>query len=193
LGSSNEMASIEELREQLDQAAGLENTLDRRLWVLSIITEALAQHGLVPVLVGGGAVEFYTGGGYATKDVDVVIPSSPAFGAVMSKLGFTRAGRHWFRDDLDYAIEAPGEDIAGDRRKILEVQVGERHICVLGLEDVILDRLNAAAHWKSGEDRRWADRLIEMHRDIIDLDYLKDRACVDRTADLLNEILQALE
>jgi hypothetical protein len=94
------MASIEELRKQLGQAAGLENTLDRRLWVLGIITEALAQHNLVPVLVGGGAVEFYTGGGYATKDVDVVLPSSPVLAAVMIDLGFTRAGRHWYRDDL---------------------------------------------------------------------------------------------
>lgn len=183
------MESIEELRKRLDAAVALEDTLDRRLWVLGVITEALAEHGVTPILVGGGAVEFYTGGGYATKDVDIVVPNSQYLAEVMSGLGFVREGRHWFRQDIDYAMEAPGEELAGELKRVLEVGVNDTKVYIVGIEDLIADRLNAAVHWKSADDRRWAERLFAMHRETIDLDYLRVRSRADGTSAVLDEIL----
>jgi len=183
------MAHIEELKKRIERAVEIENTLDRRLWVLGVITEALAPHGITPILVGGGAVEFYTGGGYATRDVDIALPGIPAFATIMSELGFSREGRHWFREDLSLAIEAPAEELHGDLNRVTQVRVGEGLVHVIGVEDLIIDRLNAAVHWHSEEDRRWAIRLIAAYRDEMDLDYLETRASEEETIAALNEIL----
>ena len=45
----------------------------RRLIVLGLLTRQLAPHGIEPILVGGGALELYTAGGYATKDMDLAL------------------------------------------------------------------------------------------------------------------------
>ena len=183
------MADIEELRKRLEKAAEIGEMLDRRLWALGVITEALAPHGVTPILVGGCAVEFYTGGGYATRDVDIALPGIPAFATIMSDLGFSREGRHWFREDLSLAIEAPAEQLHGDLNRVTQVRVGDGLVQVIGIEDLIIDRLNAAVHWRSGEDRRWAVRLIAAYRDEMDLDYLRRRAFEEETVEALDEIL----
>ncbi len=183
------MPDIEELRERLNRAADIADTLDRRLWVLAVITKALEPAGITPILVGGGAVEFYTGGGYATKDIDLVVPAAPAFGRVLSDLGFSREGRHWFRDDIDIVLEAPGEELAGDLDRVTQVQVDDLVLHTIGIEDLIVDRLNAAVHWHSVEDERWAARLIAMNKDEIDFDYLARRSSEEGTSEALAQIL----
>lgn len=46
----------------------------RRLLALGLLTARLAAHRIEPILVGGGALEFYTAGGYATHDMDLALP-----------------------------------------------------------------------------------------------------------------------
>ncbi|QJD85873.1 hypothetical protein [Cohnella herbarum] len=43
---------------------------------------------------------------------------------------------------------------------------------VIGLEDIILDRLRKAVHWSSGRDREWGYRLLLMYLENLDLNYL---------------------
>lgn len=183
------MSEIEELRQRLSRAVDIADTLDRRLWVLAVITKALEPAGITPILVGGAAVEFYTGGGYATKDIDVVVPAAPGFARILSELGFSREGRHWFRDDLEIVLEAPGEELAGDLDRITQVQVDDLVLHTIGIEDLIVDRLNAAVHWRSVEDGRWAARLVTMNKDEIDFDYLRRRSSEEGTSEALARIL----
>lgn len=140
---------------------------------LALLADRLAEDGIVPVLVGGAALEHYTAGGYATKDVDLALPDAPEVDRAFAELGFDKQGRYWFRDDLDLLFEAPapaglpGEDA---ERQILEVD--GLPVVVLGLEDLILDRLRAAVHWRSEEDRRWTRRLVGLYSDRLDREYL---------------------
>lgn len=182
------MANVEELKERLDRAAEIEDLLDRRIWALAIITECLAPTGLRPVIVGGTAVEFYTTGGYTTFDVDLVIDTAPLDRA-LSDLGFTKSGRHWVRDDISMAIEAPSGSLDGEASRVLEVRIGDMKAYVLGIEDLIIDRLNAFVHWKSAEDGRWAAHLIAENRDQIDWDYLRRRAVEKKVDFALDQLL----
>ncbi|MCL5104695.1 MAG: hypothetical protein M1133_11370 [Armatimonadetes bacterium] len=183
------MASIDELKERLARAAEIEDTLDRRLWVLAIITEYLAPKGVRPILVGGAAVEFYTAGGYATLDIDV-IADVRILGPAMLELGFQKAGRHWTRSDIDIALEAPSEALEADPSRIVEMDMKGSKVYVIGVEDLIIDRLNAYVHWKSDEDGRWATHLLVENGDAIDWDYLNGRAEQERCADGLRKILE---
>jgi hypothetical protein len=61
------------------------------LRMLARVSEALARRGLPrPVLVGGGAVEFYTGSAVMTGDIDVISPVQPELEQELQKLGFVR-------------------------------------------------------------------------------------------------------
>jgi len=52
-----------------------------------------------PIIVGGTAVEFYTAGGYATLDLDIVYPSEP-LDQVFKELGLKKEGRYWYSEEL---------------------------------------------------------------------------------------------
>lgn len=168
--------SANQLKRRLEEARHIDDTLERRLWIVGVITQATADLGVRPVLVGGAAVEFYTLGGYATQDVDIVMPSSPQIDDAMSGLGFEKSGRYWVRADLDVMLEAPPPPLAGDPDRVVEIQVESWKVYVIGIEDLVIDRLNAQVHWQSDEDRRWAERLVAGAPDTIDWPYLERRA-----------------
>lgn len=107
--------------------------------------------GLEPVLVGGAAVELYTGGGYVTGDVDLVgfVPKEVA--ATFNAAGFVRKGRHWLHEAGQVFIEFPGETLReGEQRARL--RVGDLEVTVVGIEDALADRLAAWQHWRSTVD-----------------------------------------
>jgi len=87
---------FEVLRQKLRQGAAIAEPLKRRLWVLGVITEALEVDGICPILIGGCALEYYTFGGYATRDIDVAVSDYQRLGEVMDELGFERRGRYWY-------------------------------------------------------------------------------------------------
>jgi predicted nucleotidyltransferase len=167
---SQRRARLERLAEEPDPAR-------RRLVALALLTDRLAEVGIEPILVGGAALELYTAGGYATGDVDLALPTVPAVDEAFAELGFDKVGRFWVRADLDLYFEAPapaglpGEDAP---RTVLEIE-GLR-VVVIGIEDLLLDRVRAAVRWSSEEDRRWARRLALLHSDRLDWRYLSEKA-----------------
>ncbi len=179
-----------EFRESIARAASIAEPFKRRLYVLGVITRALEPAGVVPILVGGCAVEFYTLGGYATQDIDVVVSGRDEFGSVLRSLGFSRGAgqRHWYSERLDVAIEAPDSVLAGSRERVAVVEVDGYDVHVMGLEDIILDRLRAFAFWKSSADGEWAGRMIALHRSEIEWAYLKKQAELEGLADALETV-----
>jgi hypothetical protein len=175
----------QDLCDLLEQAKGIAEPLKRRLFVLGVITAALRPHGVRPILIGGGAVEYYTFGGYATKDTDLAVADHQRLDEVLGLLGFRRAGRFWLRDDLDSVIEAPAGVLAGEDAPLTAVEVDGLTAFVLGVEDLLIDRLNGFVHWRWKADGRWAERLIALHGSSMDWAYLHRRAVAEGTeADL---------
>lgn len=164
-------------RERFESLGEESDLARRRLVALALVTDRLAEDGIEPILVGGAALELYTAGGYATGDVDLALPNLPEVDRAFAELGFRKQGRFWIREDLDLLFEAPAPaGLPGETapRTVLEVE-GLR-VVVIGIEDLLLDRLRAAVHWKSDEDRRWARRLALLYTERIDWNYLRDKA-----------------
>ncbi len=174
----------------LESCKDLQPMNKRRLKVLGIITKALEPYRLRPVLVGGCAVEYYTLGGYATFDMDIVVENHARLDDVLQSLRFKKEGRHWFREDLDIAIECPSSNLSGETAAVTKVEIDGFIVYVLGLEDLIIDRLNAAVHWKSREDRRWTTELLLIGRGNLNLNYLAEKAKVNQTETELKNILK---
>ena len=148
----------------------------RRLLALGLLTARLAHHRIEPILVGGGALEFYTAGGYATHDMDLALPHGPEVDAAFEELGFRKEGRFWYHADLDLLFEAPAPaGLPGEDAPRTVVEVDALRVVVIGVEDLLIDRLRAWVHWSSDEDGRWTRRLAHLYADRLDWDYLRER------------------
>lgn len=169
--------------------AGRDDPVARRLAFVGLLTRAVEALGWsAPVVVGGNAVEFYTAGGYATVDIDVVGASEPLT-QVLADWGFSRQGRHWYDDVLGLLIEAPGGSLGAEQLAhvaIVNVRGVQAH--VLGIEDLIVDRLSACVHRQDEESCAWAETLLRTVPDI-DVEYLRRRA----VEEAVGERLAALE
>jgi hypothetical protein len=167
--ASERMARLEKLAEEPDPAR-------RRLVALGLVTDRLREDGLEPILVGGAALEFYTAGGYSTGDVDLALPSCAEADAAFASLGFAKEGRYWVRDDLDLLFEAPAPGgLPGETAPRTRVEIDGLEIVILGIEDLLLDRLRGSVHWQSDEDGRWARRLALLYADRLDWAYLQEK------------------
>lgn len=59
---------------------------------------------------------------------------------------------------------------------------------MIGIEDLILDRLQACVHWRSEADCEWARRLMAAHRNDIDWVYLSQAAEKEGLKDRLDAL-----
>lgn len=104
-----------------------------------------------PILVGGAAVELYTGGAYTTGDLDFVGSVPAAVAKALAEAGFERRGRHWIHDPGRIFLEFPAAGLdPGEESITLEVE-GER-IVVVEPEALVADRLAAWQVWESPQD-----------------------------------------
>ena len=143
---------------------------------LGMLTKQLVEHDIVPILVGGGALEFYTAGGYATTNMDLALPATKEVGAAFAELGFEREGRYWHHAELDLLFEAPAPPgLPGEDAPKTKIELDGLPIVVIGIEDLLIDRLRASVHWRSDEDGRWARRLALLYKERIDWRYVLDR------------------
>lgn len=167
-------------RERFESLADEPDLARRRLVALALVADRLAEDGIEPILVGGAALELYTAGGYATGDVDLALPSIPEVDRAFADLGFGKRGRFWVREDLDLFFEAPAPaGLPGETAPRTELEVEGMRVVVIGIEDLLVDRIRAAVHWKSDEDRRWARRLALLHAPTIDWSYLRTKTATD--------------
>ena len=179
----------EDLRKKLARIKSIPDPLQRKLWALGILTKGLASDGLRPILIGGAAVEYYSLGGYATADVDIALPSDPAVDKLFADLGFKKEGRYWVHEVLDLLFEAPAGILKGEDAPLTKVTIEDLECYILGVEDLIIDRLNGYVHWKWEDDGRWVRRLVALHREDLDVEYLRRRAKQEKTGDALETIL----
>lgn len=179
-------------RIDLERVKETRDPLTKRLLFVALLTKALQPQNIRPIIVGGNAVEFYTAGGYATGDIDVIAPSEP-INEVLKKWGFEREGRHWINKELDIYIEAPSGSLSEEEmERLSEVEINNLKVYLLGIEDLIIDRLNAYTHWKSRDDGRWAKELMALHFIEIDWTYLEKRSKEEKVYEAFLEIKKDL-
>lgn len=83
----------ERLKNTLATLTREKDSLKKSLGVLAVLTEALKPMGIKPILVGGRALEFYTLGGYATKDMDLVVNGRDQAKVVFGRNGLFTSSR----------------------------------------------------------------------------------------------------
>jgi hypothetical protein len=151
-----------------------------------------------PIVVGGSAVEIYVNPFYVSGDIDFVFRNRKEFEEILFSTGlFEKQGKNYISEDLGIFVEIVDDELSGSYSKVKEITVNidgkEYSINVIGVDDLIIDRLNACVHWKSESDCEMVKILIESYKNDIDLDYLLKRAKEELTEDKLKEILKELK
>lgn len=99
-------AGLADWRAELRALKTVEDPVELHLRVASVVTTALAAAAIHGVVVGGTAAEFYSAGGYLTRDVDIVL-YGPVPVEIMEALGVTRRGSAWVHDGLPVSSTSP--------------------------------------------------------------------------------------
>jgi hypothetical protein len=174
--------SIEEARSELRKLKRLSKT-ERCLYFTGLFNSLAAEYGIKSIVVGGFAVELYTQNSYMTQDIDLVFARSDIANKILLDLGFEREGKSWYHSELQLSVEIPADmlhDADYDRVIKLNLKNGDS-VYVIGIEDIILDRLRACIHWKSTSDCEWAYRIFKTHEERLDIDYLVQMSKKDGT------------
>lgn len=178
----------------LKKAEKITDPFKRQLYVIGILTKILEKYNVRPVVVGGFALEFYTTGGYNTGDIDLVFADHDLLSKIMDGLGFEKAGRHWISRELDVFIEAPGANLTkGEQRHLSRVEIDGLYVYLIGVEDLIIDRMNAYVHWKSKDDGYWVKELVSIHKGKLDRKYLNKRCKEEKTLEAFKKLEKDLK
>lgn len=153
------------------------------------------------MLVGGGAVEFYTGSAIMTGDIDVTTPVQPELEEELQKLGFVRPSgpgkstRGWIHPDIGLGFEVVGSSPMGGsvpatRLAMIRAIPNEPELVVLSVEDMIADRMGQYA---SGTAREMIDQARSLFnlKFALDIDYLDGRIREESVGDYGVEDLEA--
>jgi len=181
------------MQEYIERLRKVENPFKQRLLLVGILTKELEEKSIIPILVGGNALELYTLGGYSTSDIDLVCLDREQVGEILEELGFRRFGRFWLNEELDMVVEIPDTTLAGSMDKVEIFEIDDFKVYVIGKEDLIVDRLNACVFWKSKDDCRWVKELILLYYDKIDWKYLEDKCKEKGTLNELYKIKEEVE
>lgn len=140
-----------------------------------------------PVLVGGAAVELYTGGAYRTGDLDFVGKVTKDVSRILEGAGFRKRGRHWIHEEAQIYIELPAA--AFDREvRIDAIQIDEWTIVLLSPEDVLVDRLAAWKFWSVPVEGVNSYLLYRARGQGMDTKRLEEVASVEGVADALDSL-----
>lgn len=154
--------------------------LKRQLLIVGLITKALEQRGKdIPTVIGGCALSYYSREVYFTSDIDLAYSDREALDEVLSEIGFDREGRYWVNEGLKIAIEVPAGVLVGEESPAEIVELGEDLRCrIIGIEDLVIDRLNACKYWKSEIDCEMVELLLARYLKEMNWPYLEKKAAI---------------
>ncbi|MEO7793457.1 MAG: hypothetical protein ABIV06_01685 [Thermoanaerobaculia bacterium] len=101
------MSGILDFAQALELPTGPARTAALASWLQSLYPPGLRK----PILVGGAAVELYTGGAYTTADLDFVGSAPAQVAKELKDAGFRKTGRHWAQEEAQVFLEFPESEL----------------------------------------------------------------------------------
>lgn len=123
------------------------------LRMFAAVSEALRATGQPrPILVGGAAVEYWSGSAVSTGDFDLCSPAQDELETILQEYGFVRpsgpgsATRGWIHPELALGFEVVGRTplnglVPRERILLIDDFAPGSSFAILGVEDLIADRM----------------------------------------------------
>jgi hypothetical protein len=156
----------------LDEALTLPLGIHRTAAIVEWFQGLFSRNQSPPVLVGGAAVELYTGGAYTTGDLDFIGDVPDEVATKLIEAGFHPEGRHWIHEAGQIYLELPGSSLEPGAQ-VAEIRVGASSVLAVSAEDILIDRLASWQFWKSSVDAVnaylvWVSQIPAMDRSRIE-------------------------
>jgi len=168
--------------------------------LLAFINTFLEEHDLGRIIISRGfAAEFYSGGGYRTLDIDVIVEGDSNTTTLLEKLlksiGYSESGRVYvstLSSLVDKALDIVG--VVYDKPKPpLKIKINSYHVYMVPPEEAIIYALAAAKYWSSASDFERALLVYATQKENLDLAYLRERAIKEDVSDYLDKIIELIE
>lgn len=172
-----------QLKEEKDQ-------LKRKLLFLGFFSEKLKEKGVNAIIVGGEAIDIYTGGTFASADIDLLVQSRTITERLLNKFGFEKKENTlWLNKELAIVIHVIESSYSGDSSRLTKMKVGKYQIQIASPEYLIKDRLCSFKFWKDNpqSDMEKAIALLRIFSDSIDNTYLDGLAKENDIEDVLGK------
>ncbi|NWF52878.1 MAG: hypothetical protein HXY47_07335 [Nitrospirae bacterium] len=164
--------------EIIEKIRQTESPLKRQLLMVALITNLLIEKGKeAPIVIGGCALSYYSREVYFTADIDLAYADREALDDVLNSIGFAKKGRYWINENLKIAVEVTASILIDEESPIEVVELDEDLQCmIIGIEDLLIDRLNACKYWKSEIDCEMVELLLKRYNKELDWDYIEKKA-----------------
>ncbi len=157
----------------------------RALALLAQLNEAMHARGLPrPILVGGAAVEYFSGSAVMTGDIDLTSPVQEELERELVALGFVKpegVGHTlgWLHPELRLGFEVVGStpldgNVDPCRLLLVEGLSPDAAFAIIPIEDLIADRMGQYSSGTAPELLRQSQTLFRLHPDL-DPAYLERR------------------
>lgn len=134
-----------------------------------IVSHELIRDGVNATLSGGGAVTIYTENKYISRDLDFVSAADvERLEITMTRLGFSRKGRHFSHPSTDFTVEFPpspvmlGSQLSKDE---FFLEQNGLKLKILSPTESVMDRLAGFFSWKDRQNLQQAV-MICMDQDV---------------------------
>jgi hypothetical protein len=151
-----------------------EQAPDQRLRIFTALLTS--ESGLGPdglMVVGGSAIEIYTGGSYVSGDIDYVTDSREAIATVLRRWKFKDEGKWFSKKEWSLFVDVMETRGTGSRRltRVITTKVGPFRIAAV--EDLLVKRVREAVNWQDRQEAFDQAVLLARHADSVDWDYIK--------------------
>lgn len=127
-----------------------------------------------------------------TKDIDFIAKDDFQIAKIMTSLGFSIGeGYTWFHSDISVVVEFPKPPLLGDISRVTEVKTEYGVAEIIGVEDIILDRLKGREFWQ--DNNELPEMMIYSHYESIDFVYLRKQAEYELVSDVLEKAIADVE
>ena len=198
LGELAESLYVEFEKEILPKLKEITEETKRYLYLIAWLNTKLEGGGLGRIIITGGfAVEVYTGRIYRTMDVDVIVEGINAGSLVERFLEkFSEKIARGFLPKYELlqlkSIEVVSV-VYGRKSQPTKLVVGDFHVYVEPVEELVITYLAGWKFWESTEDRDKAYWLYALWRERIDHEYLESRAVEEGVYDYLRALQDMLK
>ena len=127
-----------------------------------------------------------------TKDIDFIAKDDFQIAKIMTSLGFSIGeGYKWFHPNTSVVVEFPKPPLLGDISRVTEVKTEYGVAEIIGVEDIILDRLKGREFWQ--DNNELPEMMIYSHYESIDFVYLRKQAEYELVSDVLEKAIADVE
>lgn len=164
---------------------------NRKLLFIAYLFERLGERGVTTYLVGGQAVELYTGGQFTTGDIDITSTDRKATVKLLEAMKFVKTGMIWLREGFGIAVQIVG-NYPSATEKSRTIEIAGVKVNVVGVEDLIINRLVSAKFWRSNPklDLEEARVLWNGFKESLDAKYLRKGASDEHVSDYLGSVIK---